>query len=50
VTTFAGTGRGRCEDGAGATAGFSYPQGLAVVGRALFVADSCGAVRRVQLP
>jgi len=50
VTTYAGTGRGRCEDGAGAAAGFSYPQGMALSGGFLFVTDSCGAVRRVTLP
>ncbi|MEN9798062.1 MAG: hypothetical protein RL653_1758 [Pseudomonadota bacterium] len=50
VTTFAGTGRGRCEDGAGSAAGFSYPQGLAAQGGYLYVADGCGAVRRVKLP
>jgi sugar lactone lactonase YvrE len=50
VTTLAGTGRARCEDGPGAQAGFEYPQGLAAAPGALFVADACGAIRRVALP
>jgi sugar lactone lactonase YvrE len=50
VTTFAGTGRARCEDGPGSQAGFEFPQGLAAGQGALYVADSCGAIRRVAIP
>jgi hypothetical protein len=50
VTTFAGSGRARCEDGSGKVAGFEYPQGLGEGPGALYVADSCGAVRRIAVP
>lgn len=50
VTTFAGTGRATCEDGDGTSASTEWPMGLTAANGALYLSDSCGAIRRIGVP
>jgi sugar lactone lactonase YvrE len=49
VTTLAGSGRAECKNGSASSAGLMFPQGLAISGSNLYVADSCGTIRRIEL-